>query len=366
MNNKIEKIARKSLSFISPYVPGKPEEQLFREKGLLKVIKLASNENPFGASPFAIKAIKNRARTINRYPEGSAFALKEKLSRTLGVNMQQIIVGSGSSEIISLTIQSFCEPGDEVIFATPSFVIYRILAHAFGAIPIEVKLNPDFSYNLNAYLESISKRTKLLILCNPNNPTGTYIKKQELEWLIKNVPDNVIILSDEAYVEYVEADDFGSAFQWLGKENMIIARTFSKVYGLAGLRIGYGIASPDIIGIMEKIRPPFNTSSLAQDAAIAALDDTDFVKKSIYYNKKEKIYLFENLKRLGFTVFHSEANFLFCRTEKNITEICEKLEENGVIIRPVDGFDPNWNYMRITIGKPSENRFLIKQLKKIC
>jgi len=175
MNNRIEKLARKSLSFISPYVPGKPVEQLFREKGLSKIIKLASNENPLGASPYAVKAIKNKAQTVNRYPEGDAFALKGKLSHLLGIDGRQIVIGSGSSEIISMTVQAFCEPGDEIVFAWPSFIIYKILAHAFGAKPVEVGLNADFTYNLDSYLEKISKKTKLVILCNPENKTGNIV-----------------------------------------------------------------------------------------------------------------------------------------------------------------------------------------------
>ncbi|HPP67163.1 MAG TPA: histidinol-phosphate transaminase [bacterium] len=365
MNNQIEKIARKSLSFISPYVPGKPAEQLFREKGLMKIIKLASNENPLGPSPYAVKILNKKTHALNRYPEGNAFMLKEKLSQFFGINAQQIIVGNGSSEIIGMTIQSFCEQGDEIICASPSFIIYKILAYAFGAIPVEVKLNTDFSYNLDAFIEKISDKTKLIILCNPNNPTGSYITKQNMERFMKNIPDNIIVLCDEAYIEYAEAPDFGSAFQWLTKGNVIIARTFSKIYGLAGLRIGYGMASTDIIKIMEKIRPPFNTSSLAQDAATAALDDCNFVQKSIQHNINGKQYLSQNLKKLGFTVFPSQANFLFCRIEKNTDEICQQLEENGIIVRPMTAFGVKEKYIRITIGTEEENKIFIDKLNDI-
>ncbi|MCM8815716.1 MAG: histidinol-phosphate transaminase [Candidatus Omnitrophica bacterium] len=358
-------IARKSLSFIQPYVPGKPAEVLFREKGISRIIKLASNENPFGPSPKAIKAIKRRLPEINRYPEGSAFALREKLASILKVKSSQIITGSGSSEIISMAIQAFCEPGDEIVFPHPSFIIYKILAYAHGTIPVTVELNRDMSYDLDSFFEKISKKTKLVILCNPNNPTGSHIRKNQLHSFMKNIPDRIVVLSDEAYFEYAEDPEFGTCIDWLKGKNVIVTRTFSKIYGLAGLRIGYGIASQDIIRTMEKIRPPFNTTSLAQHAALAAIDDRAFVEKSLKNNKKEKRFLTEKLKKLGFNVFPSEANFLFCSSKHNAVKICRKLEEKGIIIRPMTGFGMEENFVRITIGKPSENRLLIRQLRSI-
>ncbi len=361
----IEELARKSLAFIEPYVPGKPAEVLFREKGISKIIKLASNENPFGPSPLAIKAIKSRLSGINRYPEGSAFKLKKKLAYMLKKKDSQIIIGSGSSEIISMTIQAFCESGDEIVFPSPSFIIYRILSHAFGARPVTVNLNEDMSYDIDAFFKKITKKTKILILCNPNNPTGSHIRKDQLRLLVENLPENIILLADEAYFEYAEDSEFGTAMDWLEKKNVMITRTFSKIYGLAGLRIGYGIASEEIINILEKIRPPFNTTSVAQEAALAALDDHAFVEKSLRNNRKEKIFLIERLGKLGFRVFPSEANFLFCHTDHNAIKICNELEEKGIIIRPMAGFGIKDNFIRITIGKPSENRALIKCLETI-
>ncbi|MCM8758675.1 MAG: histidinol-phosphate transaminase, partial [Candidatus Omnitrophica bacterium] len=365
MTKTVENLAKKSLSLIQPYVPGKPIELLFKEKGIPRIIKLASNENPLGASPLALKAIKKKISKINRYPEGSASALREKLASFLNVNSSQIIVGSGSSEIISMAIQAFCEPEDEIIFPEPSFIIYRILAHAFGLSPTAVNLNDDFSYNIESFVNKISKRTKMVILCNPNNPTGSHITKNQLKRLMNNIPDSVIILSDEAYFEYVEDPEFGTAMDWLGKKNVIVTRTFSKIYGLAGLRIGYGIASKEIIRIMEKIRPPFNTTSLAQEAALAAIEDKEFVTKSILNNKIGKDYLTKGLENLGFRVFPTQANFIFCDSMYDVDRLNRKLEENGIIIRPMTGFRIKGNFMRITIGKPSENRLLIKTIKKI-
>ncbi|MCM8764586.1 MAG: histidinol-phosphate transaminase, partial [Candidatus Omnitrophica bacterium] len=337
MAASINRLARKSLSLIEPYIPGKPAEVLFREKGISRIIKLASNENPFGPSPEAVKAIRKKLLGINRYPEGSAFELKEKLACLLKTGNDQIIVGSGSSEIISMAIQTFCEPGDEIVFPYPSFIIYRILAHAFGAIPVTVKLNNDMSYNIESFFEKISGKTKIVILCNPNNPTGSHIRKNQLEKFMKNLPERIVVISDEAYFEYAEDPQFGTCMDWLGRKNVIVTRTFSKIYGLAGLRIGYGIASQDIIGTMEKIRPPFNTTSPAQYAALAALDDHAFVEKSLLNNRKEKKFLTENLKNLGFNVFPSEANFLFCSCKLDANKICKELEEKGIILRSMAG-----------------------------
>jgi len=365
MANKIETLAKKSLAFIEPYIPGKPAEVLFRERKLAKIVKLASNENPLGPSPAAVKALKKRIYGINKYPEGSAYLLKEKLAGILKVNTNNIIVGSGSSEIISMAIQSFCEPEDEIIFPHPSFIIYKILAHASGVKPVTVNLNSDFSYNLDAFFEKITPRTKLIILCNPNNPTGSHIQRTQLERFLRNIPDRILLLSDEAYIEYAEDPNFGSALEWINKKNVIVARTFSKIYGLAGLRIGYGISSEDIINIMEKIRPPFNTSNCAQEAATAALDDTVFVKKSIENNKKQKRYLIKHLTEIGFRMFPSEANFLFCKSSQNAELICRELEKRGIIIRPMSGFGIKDNFLRITIGKPSENQSLVKHLTEI-
>ncbi|MGC9065935.1 MAG: histidinol-phosphate transaminase, partial [Candidatus Ratteibacteria bacterium] len=335
------------------------------ERKLAKIVKLASNENPFGPSPAAVKALKKRIYEINRYPEGSAYLLKEKLAGLLNVKSSNIIVGSGSSEIISMAIQSFCEPEDEMIFPHPSFIIYKILAFAFGVKPVMVNLNSDFSYNLDAFFEKITSRTKMIILCNPNNPTGSHIKKIQLERFLQNIPDRILVLSDEAYIEYAEDPDFGSALEWINRKNVIVARTFSKIYGLAGLRIGYGISSQDIIGIMEKIRPPFNTSSCAQQAASAALEDTEFVKKSIENNRKQKRYLLKHLTEIGFKAFPSETNFLFCKSSHNAEFLCKELEKRGIIVRPMSGFGIKDNFLRITIGKPSENQLLVKNLKEI-
>jgi len=358
-------LARRAHRNIKPYVPGKPEEQLYRELGLTKVVKLASNENPLGASPKAIRALRQSVHKINRYPEGSAYYLKQRLAKELNVQMETLIIGNGSSEVISLTLQSFADAGDEVIFAHPSFIIYKILAYTVGAVPIEVPLERDFSYNLDAYLKHIGPKTKVIILCNPNNPTGSHIRQQALDWFMEQVPEDVIVISDEAYREYVEDTEFGSAFPWIERKRVVVVRTFSKIYGLASLRVGYGIANREFIAALERIRPPFNTTGISQDAATAAIDDRSFVEKSQKNNAAGKIYLRKELTRLGWTVYPSEANFLFCAVGRNSVALVKNLEKRGIIIREMSSFGLPPEYVRITIGKPSENRLLVKNLREI-
>ncbi len=365
MNKNIESLVKEGIKKISPYVPGRPIEELHRAYGLdiERIVKLASNENPLGASPKAVEAIKRCAEKIYRYPEGSGYYLKKKISDLMKYPENNIILGSGSSEIISLTMETFINPGEEVIYPTPSFLIYKILALKIGASPVEVPLKEDFSYDLDMFLKKITSRTRVIILCNPNNPTGNIIYDDQLAHFMKQVPDNVIIIADEAYREYVEADNFGTAYPYLSKKNVIVARTFSKIYGLAGLRIGYGIARREIIGFLERIRPPFNTTLTAQEAALAALDDEQHVIKSILNNSEGKHFLSSGLERLGIKCFPTEANFILCRFKENAADIIKKLEKRGIIIRSMAGMGPE--YARITIGTAEENRLLVENLSEV-
>lgn len=364
-NNIIEKLVRDGIKKISPYVPGKPIEELNRAYGLdiEKIIKLASNENPLGPSPKAIRAIKASASKISRYPESSGYYLKNRLAETTGYSPDNIILGNGSSEIISMLMETFTNEGDEVIYPTPSFLIYKILALKIGASPVEIPLNPDFTYNLDIFLDRITPRTRVIILCNPNNPTGTIIDRNRMKEFMEKVPDNVIIISDEAYGEYVEDDNFGTACPYIEKKNVIITRTFSKIYGLAGLRIGYGLAKSEIIAFMERIRPPFNTSTTGQDAALEAINDEQHIKRSLINNSKEKAYLYKAFKALDLEYTPTEANFILCRFRKDAVEIIKNLEKRGIIIRSMTGIGPG--YARITIGTPSENRILVENLRRI-
>lgn len=365
MDSNVESLVREGIKKISPYVPGKPMEELNRAYGLdiEKIVKLASNENPMGPSPKAVEAIKKCAEKISRYPEGSGYYLKNRIAEVTECPSDNIILGSGSSEIISMAMETFINEGEEVMYPTPSFLIYKILAFKIGASAVEIPLKPDFSYDLDMFLDKITSRTRVIILCNPNNPTGTIIYGDQIEKFMKKVPDNVIIISDEAYREYVEEKNFGTAYPYLKRKNVIVTRTFSKIYGLAGLRIGYGVAKSEIISFMERIRPPFNTTTPGQEAALAALDDEQHVIKSALNNSEGKKHLYSGLESLGIRCFPTEANFVLCRFKENALNIIKKLEKRGIIIRSMAGISPE--YARITIGTAKENTLLLRNLKEL-
>ncbi|HOL22104.1 MAG TPA: histidinol-phosphate transaminase [bacterium] len=364
MNKKIEELIRQDIKKIAPYVPGKPIEELQRAYGLdiERIVKLASNENPLGPSPKAVEAVKRCADKISRYPEGSGYYLKNKIAEVFNQPPETIILGSGSSEIISMGMELFINPGEEVIYPAPSFLIYPILAYKIGAVPVEIPLQDGFSYDLNMFLEKITPKTKVIILCNPNNPTGTIIYKKQIEEFMKNIPDDIIIISDEAYREYVDTEDFGTAYPYLYRKNIIITRTLSKIYGLAGLRIGFGMARKEIIEFMERIRPPFNTTIPAQEAGIAALDDQEYVKKSFENNIKGRTYLYSAFNSLGIEYIPTYANFILCRIP-DASLVVKKLEKRGIIVRGMFGVGPE--YVRITIGTDRENTLLIENLKQL-
>ena len=244
-------------------------------------------------------------------------------------------------------------------------LIYKILALKIGAKRVEVPLNEDFSYNLNKFLDSITDKTKVIILCNPNNPTGTIIRKKQLSDFLKNVPENITIISDEAYFEYVESDDFGSAFPYYKEKNIVIARTFSKIYGLAGLRIGYGIGRKEILGYLERIRPPFNTTSVAQNAAIAAIEDQKHVKNSREKNIEGKYFLYREFENSGIEYVPSETNFVLFKVKKNGIKIVKELEKRGIIVRSMTAFGLGENYIRVTIGTEEENKIFVENLKEV-
>lgn len=362
---KPEELAKKSISFIKPYTPGKPIEELYRELNLDKIIKLASNENPLGSSPKAIEAIKENLYRINRYPESSAYGLKNALSECLSIKPENIIIGNGSSEIIYLTLQCFMSSdSDSVIYPFPSFLIYEILTNTIGGVSIKVNLDGMFHYNMDEILKKIEPKTKVIILCNPNNPTGTIIYKDQIEYFLKKVPEDIIVISDEAYSEYAEDKEYGSAFSYFEKKNIIIARTFSKIFGLAGLRIGYGIARKEIIEVLERIRPPFNTTFLSQEAATAALKDMDFMEKAKTNNRNGKKFLYTQFKEMNLDYVETEANFILVKFGEKTKETCEKLLYKGVIIRRMDSFGLA-DYARITIGTEEENRYFIDNLRTI-
>jgi histidinol-phosphate aminotransferase len=353
------------VSQIKPYVPGKPIEELEREIGIKDSIKLASNENPVGPSPIALKAIINSlinsktSNSLNRYPDGSGYYIKKALSEKLATKEDNIILGNGSNELIDIAIRTFLQPGDEAIMAHPSFVVYPNSVLAAGGRPVQIPLK-NYSHDLDAMANAVTEKTKILFIANPNNPTGTINKRDEFDRMMNKLPDGILVISDEAYYEYVADSEYADSFKHLREgRDILVLRTFSKIYGLAGIRIGYGIAKEDIITEMNKLRPPFNTNSVAQHAALWALKDNDHVNYSRELNDLGKKYLYKELGSLGLKYVPTEANFIYINLGKDSNTFYNDLLMQGVIVRPVGPEE-----IRVTIGLPEENKRFIEALKK--
>ncbi len=353
---------------IVPYPPGKPIEEVERELGIKNSVKIASNENPLGTSPLAIQAIKKTLKKLNRYPDGSAFYLKNKLSATHGIPTESIVIGNGSNELIELIIRTFIQAGDEAIISDPSFLIYSITVKASGGKSIIIKLMDDYSYDIKGILRAINKRTRLIFISNPNNPTGTILKKKDYDLLIKSIPEHVIVVDDAAYREFVVSKEYPDGIGYIKKKvkNLIVLRTFSKLYGLAGLRIGYGITTPELADYIERVRQPFNVNSLAQVAALAALDDRQFVRRTLDNNKAGLDYLYRMLDKINIHFIPTQANFFLVKVSPYMTarQAFESLLMKGVIVRDMTSYGLA-DYIRINVGKPAENRKFIMEFRKI-
>lgn len=353
------------ISAINPYVPGKPVEELERELGVRDSIKLASNENPLGPSPLALQAMMDelantkRSNSLNRYPDGSGYYIKKALSESLSVSEDEIILGNGSNELIDIAARTFLMPGEEAVMAHPSFVVYPMSTQAIGAKSVQVPLK-KYTHDLDAMGDAITHRTKIVFIANPNNPTGTINSQEEFDRLMKRIPDGVLVIADEAYYEYVTDSHYADSMKhFRERRDVLILRTFSKMYGLAGLRIGYGIARKDIITELDKLRPPFNTSSIAQKAALSALKDVDHVASTREVNEQGKRYLYGELDALGMPYVPTEANFIYMPLKQDSQALYDALLRLGVIIRPMGP-----HAIRVTIGLPEENRRFIEALKK--
>ena len=344
---------------IAPYQPGKPIGELAREFGLdpATIIKLASNENPLGPSPLALKAIEQALPDIARYPDGNGFELKSKLARHHGVDMTQIVLGNGSNDVLELAARVFLVPGREAVYSQHAFAVYPLVVQAVGAAGVEVPAR-DFGHDLNAMLQAVTPRTRMVFIADPNNPTGTLLDRQELFAFLRALPGEVIAVLDEAYHEYLPDPLSTGSVAWLSQfPNLIITRTFSKAYGLAGLRIGYAMARSDVAGLMNRVRQPFNVNSLALVAAAAALDDHEFVRRSFDLNQTGLRQITAGLKRLGLAYIPSFANFVSFRV-KDAAGVFQRLLGQGVIVRPIAGYGLP-DYLRVSIGLESENgRFL--------
>ena len=347
------------MSDIRPYVPGKPIEELERELGIKGSIKLASNENPLGPSPMALKAIRGAGEDLNRYPDGGGFYLKNMLSEKLSVSPDNLILGNGSNELLDIVARTYMRPGDDAVMATPSFVVYSMAVQSVGCRAIQVPLK-DFTHDLREMREAITGKTRIVFIANPNNPTGTINRQGEFDHLMGAVPEGVLTVMDEAYFEYVSDPDYADSMTWFRKgKDILILRTFSKIFGLAGLRIGYGIAKEEIITEMNKLRPPFNTNSIAQLAAMAALGDEAHIRKSREINEQGKGFLYRELELLGMRYVPTEANFVYVPVADS-GPLYESLLKKGVIIRPMGP-----KALRVTVGLPEENERFIEALAAI-
>jgi len=356
------------VSVIKPYVPGKPIEELERELGIKECIKLASNENPLGPSPKALEALKEffvNPDKVSRYPDGGGYYLKNALSEKFskaGINISQeeIILGNGSNELLDIATRTFMEHGDEAVFSSHSFVVYPLAVQSVGGVGREVP-HLNYGHNLDAMAKAITEKTRIVFIANPNNPTGTSNKKGEFERFMAAVPDGVLVIVDEAYYEYVKDPDYPDSLKYFRDgRNILILRTFSKAYGLAGLRIGYGIAKKEILTEMNKIREPFNTNSFAQVAAIHALADDEHVKKTVENNEIGKKYLYKELDAIGLKYVPTNTNFIYMPLEIESKKLFDALLQKGVIVRPVGPKE-----IRVTIGLPEENRRFIESLKDV-
>ncbi len=353
--------APEHIKTIKPYVPGKPVEELERELGIAGSIKLASNESPLGPSRLALKALRAGMKNLHRYPDGSCYYLKKALSEKLGVTEEEILIANGSNEAIEIAVRTFLRPGDEAITASPSFVVYSMVVQAAGGKNTIVPLK-DRRHDLDAMASKITDKTRMVFIANPNNPTGTINTGKEMDAFMERVPEGVLVVLDEAYYEYVTSRDYAESFKYFREgRDILILRTFSKIYGLAGLRIGYGIAGASIISDMNKVRQPFNVNSLAQGAALASLNDEKHLARARKINERGRKYLYKELKALNFRYVPTEANFVYIILEdKSAYRLYNALLQLGIIVRPMGG-----DGMRITIGLPGENKRLIEALKEI-
>jgi histidinol-phosphate aminotransferase len=364
MPTQWEALANEHILGIEPYVPGKPIEELERELGVHDAIKLASNENPLPPSDRVRNAIVEALGSLNRYPDGSGFYLRQALAKKHGVTPEHVLLGNGSNELIDLLVHAFIRPGDEAVVPHPSFVVYPMSVQAAGGIRVVVVLK-DHRLDLEAMARAVTPHTKLVFVANPNNPTATIVTADEVEHFMDRVPDRTIVVFDEAYIEFAAGPDFPDSLSYLRQgRRVVVLRTFSKANSLAGLRVGYGIADPDAIALLNRIRPPFNVNSLAQVAALAALDDEPHVLECVRLIDAGRHFLYDEFTALGIKYAPSRANFILVDVGRSAADIYHKLLREGVIVRPLTSFGMD-TALRITIGTPDENRRLVKALRSV-
>jgi histidinol-phosphate aminotransferase len=355
-------LAVSGVADLQPYVPGKPIEELQRQYGVRDVIKLASNENPLGPSKAALAAVAKSSKEMTRYPDGNGYTLKMALAEKLRLSPQQITLGNGSNDVLELLARTFAGHGDEVIYSEHAFAVYPLAVKAIGATGIATPAK-DYGHDLKAMLKAISPRTKLIFIANPNNPTGTWIESAEVQAFLDKVPEKVLVVLDEAYVEYLEQTE--SSVNWLQSfDNLIITRTFSKAYGLAGLRVGYALSHPEIADLLNRIRQPFNVNSLAQAAAVAALGDESYLQQSREVNQTGMLQLTGGFDKMGLKYIPSKGNFITVNVHTNAAEVYDELLYEGVIVRPIAGYGLP-QHLRVSIGLEQENQRFLEALSRV-
>lgn len=357
-------LVRKHVLNIKPYIAGKPIEETKRQLGLTKVIKLASNENPFGTSPKAVSAMKKVLSAVNRYPDPQGYYLKKRLARYFKLEPENFVLGNGSDELIDLLIKTLVEPDENIVTSEGTFLEYEIVASAHDR---KVKKAPlrYFKYDPGAILKLVDKKTKLIFISNPNNPTGTYLTKCEVAEFLNALPQRVLVVLDEAYDTFIDVDDFPDSLSYLKrKKNVVILKTFSKAYGLAGLRLGYLIADAELVHFMERVRQPFNVNILAQAGGLAAMEDKKFLKKTRRLTIQGKNFIYKELSSMGLGFLPSETNFVLIDVGRDGMEVFRAMLKFGVIVRDMQAYGLK-NFIRVTIGTQKENERFVRVLRKV-
>jgi histidinol-phosphate aminotransferase len=357
-------LARPAIQALKPYVPGRSIDEVKAQYNPARIVKLGSNENPLGANPKVLKAIAKALPKISLYPDGSSRELRDALAAYCGVRPDQIIVGNGSDEILLMMALAFVKPGERVIVSENTFSEYEFSGRVLDAEIIKVPLR-DFRYDVGGFAKTLRLKPKMMFLCNPNNPTGNYFTHAELESLLKKAPRDCLIVVDEAYGDYATEKDFPRCVELMRKyPNLLVARTFSKLFGLAGLRLGYGIGDAGLLRETLRVKTPFNVNLLVQTAAMTALNDKAFIRKSLSVNNKGRLQIEAGFRKLGLFYLPTQANFICFRVPRPAADLCEDLLKRGMIIRALKSFGlPEW--CRVTIGTAEQNRFFLAQLKKV-
>ncbi|MEA3376490.1 MAG: histidinol-phosphate transaminase [Chloroflexota bacterium] len=353
------------LDALDPYVPGTPVEEVQRQYGLEDVIKLASNENPLGPAPKAVEAIRKALPRLNTYPDGESRDLRQALAEFLDVAPSHVTVGNGADGIIMGTCMAYLDEESEVVVSRSSFPVYDIYTRVMRARLIKTPLR-EYRLDLDAMAEAITPRTRLVFVCNPNNPTGTIVTADEVSAFMERVPEYVLVVFDEAYYELVDADDFPETLAYVreGRRNVLVLRTFSKVFGLAGVRLGYGVAVPEVLEPLQRVKEPFAVNLLAQAAGIGALEDESFLKRTVEMNRREREFLYAQFEELGLEVVPSHTNFILVKLGPDACQVQEELKKQGVIVRPCAGYDIP-QFLRITVGDRAQNERLVSALETV-